>query len=74
MGGVLKKIIALGLLIGVTYGVLSYHFILLDNGVKILRKTKLHYANTFVDGRGIKEMKLFLEPDLLEAGIRDAIR
>lgn len=70
----MKKIIALCLLIGLGYAALNYHFILLDNGVKILRKAELHYSNTFVDGRGIKKMKLYTEPDLLEAGIRDVIQ
>ena len=70
----MQKIITLCLLLGLGYVVLNYHFILLDSGVKILRKTGLHYTNTFVDGRGVKKMKLFTEPDLLEAGIQDAMQ
>jgi len=53
---------------------LSYHFILLDDTVKILKKTNVRYENTFVDARGAKKLKMFLEPDLIEAGINDVIK
>lgn len=55
------------------YGLLSYHFVLLDSSVKILKKTGVRYENTFVDARGTKKMELALKPDLIAAGINDIL-
>lgn len=65
------SVLCLGVALG--YGLLSYHFILFDSGVRILRKSKLQYENTFVDARGTKKLKLLLKPDLIEAGIGEAV-
>lgn len=69
-----KIVLALIILAAAGYGLLSYHFVLLDSSLKILKKTKPAYENTFVDARGIKKLDLFLKPDLIEAGINDLIR
>lgn len=55
------------------YGVLNYHYILLDDSMKIIAKTGMRYDNTFVDARGSKKLELLLKPDLVEAGIQDVI-
>jgi len=55
------------------YGLLSYHFILFDNTLKIIKKTGVRYENTFVDARGAKKLKLALKPDLVAAGINDVL-
>jgi len=55
------------------YGILSYHFILFDDSLKILKKSAVRYENTFVDGRGGKKIGLLVKPDLLEAGIKDIL-
>jgi len=70
----MKKIIA-GLVIAAAagYGLLSYHFVLLDSSLKILKKTGVRYENTFVDARGAKKMELALKPDLIGAGINDVL-
>jgi len=68
-----KVIVALIIAAAAGYGVLSYHFILLDDSLKILKKTGVRYENTFVDGRGTNKMKLVLMSDLLAAGINDVI-
>lgn len=68
-----KIIVALVIAAAAGYGVLSYHFILLDDSLKIIKKTGVRYENTFVDGRGTNKMKLALKPDLLAAGINDVI-
>lgn len=41
------------------YGMLSYHFILLDGSMKVLRTTQLAFENTFVDARGLKNRNCF---------------
>lgn len=70
----MKKLIVGLLILGIAgYGVLSYHFVLLDGSLKILKKTHLAYENTFVDARGAKKLELALKPDLIAAGISEAI-
>jgi hypothetical protein len=69
-----KIVIAFCLLLAAGYGLLSYHFILFDDTVKILQKSNIGYENTFVDARGAKKLKMLLEPDLIEAGIKDVIK
>ena len=70
----MKKIV-IGLIIfaAAGYGLLSYHFVLLDSSMKILKKTTLAYENTFVDARGAKKLELALKPDLITAGINDVL-
>ncbi len=69
-----KFVIGLLLALAAGYGLLSYHFILLDDTVKIIRKSNIGYENTFVDARGAKKLKMLLEPDLIEAGINDVLK
>jgi hypothetical protein len=56
------------------YGLLSYHFVLLDSSLKILKKTEVRYEHTFVDARGAKKLELALKPDLIAAGINDVLK
>lgn len=68
----MKKIaIIVVILAALTFGVLNYHFILMDKSIKILKKTDLTFDNTFVDARGAKKYKLYLNPALAKAGIKD---
>jgi hypothetical protein len=55
------------------YGLLSYHFVLFDNNLKIIKKTGIRYEDTFVDARGAKKLGLALKPELIAAGINDVI-
>ena len=55
------------------YGLLSYHFILFDDNMKIIKKTGIRYEDTFVDARGAKKLGLALKPELIAAGINDVI-
>jgi len=54
-------------------GTVNYHFILLDNGLKILKKADMAFENTFVDARGTKKIKLILNPALIKSGIKNLI-
>ncbi len=69
-----KIIVALVIAAAAGYGVLSYHFVLFDSSLKILKKTSARYENTFVDARGVKKVGLALKPDLIAAGINDVIK
>lgn len=71
----MKKLLLALIIAGAAgYGVLSYHFILLDNSFKILKKSKVQYQNTFVDARGAKKLELALQPDLISAGINAVLK
>ena len=52
---------------------LNYHFVLVEKNVKILKKVELTFDNTFVDARGAKKLKLFLNPSLIKAGIKNVL-
>ena len=70
----MKKFVILLVFTGaLAYGILNYHFILMDKGVNVLEKVELTVQDTFVDARGEKKIKLLLKPSLLKAGIKDLI-
>jgi hypothetical protein len=68
----MKKTLIILIIAGaLVFGILNYHFILLDSSVKILKKADMTFSNTFVDARGAKKYKLYLNPSLVKAGIKD---
>ncbi len=67
----MKKLIALIIAAGLAYGLLNYHFILMDDSIKILKKEEMTLEDTYVNARGADRSKLFLNPALLKAGIKD---
>ena len=70
----MKKILLLLIVAAAAgYGLLSYHFILFDKNLKIIKKTGVRYEDTFVDARGAKKMELLLKPDLIAAGVQDVV-
>jgi hypothetical protein len=70
----MKKLLAFlvpaGLLV---YALLSYHIILTDSGLRFLKKASMSLEDTYVDARGAKKVKLFLNPALVEAGIKQLL-
>ena len=71
----MKKVLLILVITGALFfAALHYHFILMDKNVKILKKVELTFTNTFVDARGAKKFKLFLNLSLVKAGIRKAFR
>jgi len=68
-----KALLILVVTVALIFTALNYHFILMDKNVKILKKVKLTFNNTFVDARGEKKFKLFLNPSLIKAGIKKAL-
>ena len=70
----MKKALLIFIITGALFfAALNYHFILMDKNVKILKKAELTFNNTFVDARGAKKFKLFLNPSLVKAGIKKAL-
>jgi hypothetical protein len=70
----MKKIVIIVVIAGtLLFGTLNYHFILLDNGLKILKKADMAIENTFVDARGAKKIKLIFNPALMKSGIKNLI-
>jgi hypothetical protein len=70
----MKKLLILLIVAGaLAYGALNYHFILMDKGVKVLKKVDLTFQDSFVDARGEKKINLLLKPSLVKAGIKDVI-
>jgi hypothetical protein len=69
----MKKIILVLIAGAAGYGLLSYHFIVFDNSLKIIKKTGIRNENTFVDARGAKKLGIALKPDLIAAGINDVL-
>ena len=56
------------------YAAFQYHFILIDDGVRVLKKTKPTLDYTFVDGRGvINQAKILTNPTLVQAGIQNVL-
>ncbi|MBW2672437.1 MAG: hypothetical protein JRD89_03335 [Deltaproteobacteria bacterium] len=66
-------ILAIGSILAFGVG-LNYHFIRLDDDLKVLKKTELTFDKTFVEARGAKKIKLFLDPTLVKAGVKDLLK
>ena len=71
----MKKILTV-LVIGcaLAFGAMSYHFILMDKGIKVLKKADLTFDNTFVDARGAKKITLYFNPALVKAGVKNLLK
>jgi hypothetical protein len=65
-----KIIISVIVLGGIGFAALNYHFILMDSGLKILKKSDMTLDTTFVDARGANRIKVLLNPALVKAGIK----
>jgi len=59
---------------GLVFGALNYHFILTNKSIKVLKKVDLIFDSTFVDARGAKKIKLYLNPALVKAGVKDLLK
>jgi hypothetical protein len=71
----MKYAIIIVLVLGaLTLAMMNYHFILLDDSLKVLEKTEWTLDSTFVDARGTKKIKLLLNPALAKAGFRDLLK
>jgi hypothetical protein len=65
-------VLVLILLGGASFFAFQYHFILIDDGLKILKKTEPAMEYTFVDGRGtVNKARILVNPTLIQAGIQN---
>lgn len=62
------------LLGGLIFGAMNVHLILIDNHLKVLKKSEMTLDRTFVDARGTKKFTHLLDPVLLRAGFIDLLR
>lgn len=70
----MKKLFLLLMVAGaLIIGAMNYHFILLDEGMRVLRKAEWSFEDTFIDARGVQKGKLLFKPSLLKAGIKDIL-
>lgn len=67
----MKKILIPAIAGALVFGALRFHFIWTDSGLKVLEKSSLSFAHTFVDARGMKKHRLLTTPALVKAGIKD---
>jgi len=68
----MKKLLILLMIAGaLAFGALNYHVILLDRGIRFMKKSDLTFDDTFVDARGRNRYKLYLQPALVKAGIKE---
>ncbi|MGE0087059.1 MAG: hypothetical protein AB7S75_21865 [Desulfococcaceae bacterium] len=66
-------IVVIAVVAAVAFGSLNYHFVHVDGGMKVMKKTEMSLENTYVDARGANRYKLYLNPALLKAGIKDLL-
>lgn len=71
---IMKKMTGLILLVGLVWALFNFHFILFDTRLRVLAKSRFTLDNTFVDARGVKKIRLFLNPELAGAGIKDLMK
>lgn len=70
----MKKILIMLIIAGaLAFGALNYHFILMDKDIRVLKKVDLTFDKTFVDARGAKKIKLYLDPSLVKAGVKNLL-
>lgn len=68
-----KKLILWGIIFGIAYMLLSYHFIFFGRKVKLLKKTRYTLDYTFYSATNKSPEKILEEDDLREDGIGDIL-
>ena len=68
-----NKIIVFAIVGVVLYFLLSYHFIIIDNGVKLLKKSSLTLEYTIYSAKGKTNAMIMAIDDLREDGIGDLL-
>lgn len=68
-----NKIIVFAIIGVVLYLLLSYHFIIIDNGVKLLKKSSLTLEYTIYSAKGKTNAMILTIDELREDGIGDLL-
>ncbi len=66
-------IVVIAVVGALAFGALNYHFIQVDSGMKMLKKTEMSMEYIYVDARGANRYKMYLNPTLLKAGIKELL-
>lgn len=69
----LRVLFLVAIVAAVVFSGLNYHFILMDQSIKVLKKAFPGLRYTFVDARGAKRLRLYTNAKLIRAGIRDLL-
>jgi hypothetical protein len=73
LNNLIKKILIFGILGGTLYFFLSFHIILVNNTIKLLRKSSLTLNYTFYNAKGKTNAIILSVDDLREDGIGDLL-
>lgn len=68
-----KKIIIIAILCGVGYALLGYHYIIIDNSIKILKKSTLTLEYTIFSTKGKPVETILKVKELWNDGIGDLL-
>ena len=69
MQAFLKKILTIGIICAICYFLLAYHYIVIDNSLKMLKKSKLTLKYTIYSTKGKTVETVLSVPELWEDGI-----
>ena len=69
----LKKIITVGIVVGIFYALLGYHFIIINSSVKLLKKSSLTLQYTFFNTKGKQNETILAVDELRWDGIGDLL-
>ncbi|MGD9157270.1 MAG: hypothetical protein PVG39_02590 [Desulfobacteraceae bacterium] len=69
MPAFLKKILTIGIICAICYFILAYHYIVIDNSLKMLKKSELTLKYTIFSTKGKTVEKVLSVPDLWDDGI-----
>ena len=73
MGTILKKIVMIGLVGGILYMLFGYHFIIVDNSMKLLKKSTIGLKYTVFSTKGKDVESILAIDDLYYDGIGDVL-
>jgi hypothetical protein len=73
MSTLIRKIFIFGILGGILYFFLSFHMILINNTIKLLRKSSLTLEYTFFNAKGKTPATILSYDDLREDGIGELL-
>ncbi len=69
----LKKLVTLGIIAGILYMLLGYHYIIIDKSVSMLRKSELTLKYTFFSTKGKSVEAVLKVPELWNDGIGELL-
>ena len=68
-----KKIIIFAIILGIGYLLMGYHYIVIDNSIKMLKKSELTLKYTFFSTKGRTNESIFAIEELWNDGIGELL-